>query len=104
MEYNGIQFLRPDPFLAEGITFLRHDPDWRPYYIPLQTRLTKRHSGLTLFASPFGLGLRSGGAFPDGIRRIENGATLQNLYFGPAGIRGSLGEKHPHVEERAVIG
>ena len=32
-----------------GITFLRHDPDWRPYYIPLQTRLTKRHSDLTLF-------------------------------------------------------
>ena len=28
-----------------GITFLRNDPDWRPYYIPLQTRLTKRHSG-----------------------------------------------------------
>ena len=47
MEYNGIQFLRPDPFLSEGITFLRHDPDWRPYYIPLQTRLTKRHSRLT---------------------------------------------------------
>ena len=38
MEYNGIQFLRPDPFLSEGITFLRHDPDWRPYYIPIQTR------------------------------------------------------------------
>ena len=32
---------RPDPFLSEGITFLRHDPGWRPYYIPLQTRLTK---------------------------------------------------------------
>ncbi len=32
---------RPDPFLSEGITFLRHDPDWRPYYIPIQTRLTK---------------------------------------------------------------
>ena len=47
MEYNGIQFLRPDPFLSEGITFLRHDPGWRPYYIPLQTRLTKRYSGLT---------------------------------------------------------
>ena len=29
MKYNGIQFLRPDPFLAEGITFLRHDPDGR---------------------------------------------------------------------------
>ena len=48
MEYNGIQFLRPDPFLSEGITFLRHDPDWRPHYIPLQTRLTKRHSGQPL--------------------------------------------------------
>ena len=27
MKYNEIQFLRPDPFLTEGITFLRHDPD-----------------------------------------------------------------------------
>ena len=50
MEYNGIQFLRPDPFLSEGITFLRHDPDWRPYYIPLQSRLTKQHSRLTPLA------------------------------------------------------
>ena len=55
MEYNGIQFLRPDPFLSEGITFLRHDPDWRPYYIPLQTRLTKRHSDLTPFSVHEGL-------------------------------------------------
>ena len=28
-----------------SIIFLRHDPAWRPYHIPLQTRLTKRHSG-----------------------------------------------------------
>ena len=44
MKCNGIQFSRPDPFSPKGITFLRLDPDGRPYNIPLQTHLTKRHS------------------------------------------------------------
>ncbi len=48
MKYNEIQFLRPDPFLTEGITFLRHDPGWRHTLCPQKTPLTKRHSGQTL--------------------------------------------------------
>ena len=36
--------LRPDPLLAKGITFQRHDPGWRLYHLPLQSRLTKGHS------------------------------------------------------------
>ncbi len=44
MKCNGIQFLRPDPLLAKGITFQRHDPGWRLYHLPLQSRLTKGHS------------------------------------------------------------
>ena len=47
MKYNEIQFLRPDPFLTEGITFLRHDPGWRHTLCPQKTPLTKRHSLLT---------------------------------------------------------
>ncbi len=48
MKYNEIQFLRPDPFLTEGITFLRHDPGWRHTLCPQKTPITKRHSGQTL--------------------------------------------------------
>ncbi len=55
MEYNGIQFLIPLSRGGRGQTLnlaltckiARNDPDGRPYYIPLQTRLTQRHSGLT---------------------------------------------------------
>ena len=75
MEYNGIQFLRPDPFLSEGITFLRHDPDWRPYYIPLQPRLTKRHSLLTPYLPDYdsGMGLREA---------AKSGFVKKNLPWG----------------------
>ena len=48
MKYNEIQFLRPDPFLTEGITFLRHDSGWRHTLCPQKTPLTKRHSGQIL--------------------------------------------------------